>query len=92
MSLFFRVSGIVLTLMVFLGCGVLIGAKRGVMASGRFQKVSDTTALDTWTGHMCSTVPVPTSRINPKTGERVPQIDPQTGEDVPIAPPSCATQ
>lgn len=60
MKLFFRVSGIVLTLLVFLGCGVLIGAKRPVMmASGqpteRFQQISDTEAFDTKTGQKCLT-------------------------------------
>ena len=34
MSLFFRVSGIVLTLMVFLGCGVLIGEHREPVPRG----------------------------------------------------------
>lgn len=59
MSLFFRVSGIVLTLMVFLGCGILIGAHKPatVMASGRFEKLTETTAFDTKTGQTCDTKP-----------------------------------
>lgn len=75
MNLFFRVSGVVLTLLVFLGCGVAIGAKRGPIVeiqpvtSYRFQTLKDGEALDTETGKVCSTVTE--TQIDPNTGERV---------------------
>lgn len=53
MSLFFRVSGIALTLLVFLGAGVLIGSHRPL--EPRFRQVSDTRAFDTKTGQICGT-------------------------------------
>lgn len=65
MNLFFRVSGVVLTLLVFLGCGVAIGAKRGPIVeiqpvtSYRFQPLKDGEALDTKTGKICTTTSLP---------------------------------
>lgn len=61
MNLFFRISGIVAVLGLFLGAGIEIGAKRGsdrtVQASERFQKLTDTTAFDPQTGQVCKTTP-----------------------------------
>ncbi len=69
MNLFFRVSGVVLTLLVFLGCGVAIGARRGAtveiqpVTSYRFQPLKDGQALDTKTGQICDT-----QRVAPPPG------------------------
>lgn len=69
----------------FLTIGFVVGSKRpsirvvSAAESGRFQRLTDTTALDTKTGMTCSTV----SGI---------QIDPQTGERVQNVPPLCAAR
>jgi len=79
-GLFFRVSGIVAVLLVFMGCGALVARKPAVILEPpRFERISDTTALDTKIGKVCSTV----SGV---------QIDPQTGERVQNIPPPCLAQ
>jgi hypothetical protein len=68
MSLFLRVSGIVLILFVFLGAGVVIGEKHGAsrnmvaiqpVTSYRFQPIADGKALDTKTGRVCFPIALP---------------------------------
>lgn len=74
---------VLVTALVFLGAGVEIGAKMtrvevvSAAEVGRFQRMTDTTALDTKLGIVCSTV----SGI---------QIDPQTGERIHNTLPLCA--
>ena len=59
MRLFFKVSGIVFVLLVFMGCGVLIGAKKPnesaktTTVAGRFQPIGSSLALDTKSGLTC---------------------------------------
>ena len=57
MSLFFRVSGIALVLLVFMAAGVLIGAQRpspkNPADTERFRLLSDDRAFDTKTGKTC---------------------------------------
>ena len=57
MRLFFKVSGIVFVLLVFMGCGYVAGAKREapttVIQSEKFVKLTSTTAFDTRNGTTC---------------------------------------
>lgn len=70
MSLFFRVSGIVLTLVVFLGCGFLIGAHKPSVEAAIIQPISSTQGVNTRTGQVCTFQTLPTGW---KTSDGTPQ-------------------
>ena len=54
MRLFFKISGIVFILLVFLGCGYVAAGKRGTVAeTQRFEHLSDDEGWDTKTGQKC---------------------------------------
>lgn len=63
-------AGVSLISLCLVAIGFYGGEKR-VRASTRFEKLTETTALDTWLGRVCSTIPVMPPQIDPQTGERV---------------------
>lgn len=76
-------AGVSLISLGLVAIGFYGGARRvsaSMIAPPRFEKLSETTALDTSRGVVCSTV------------SGYPQIDPNTGERVQNIPPPCVAR